>query len=97
MFDINAILFIHIFTTFPNLRLLNYCPSLIWYQYLSFHKSPPTVISSTLLELYVCLTSFQDCLYFLDGRFNQLRTFHVHIDSIHPSRVLIDNKVDYYA
>ncbi|CAF0952712.1 unnamed protein product [Rotaria sordida] len=90
--DKNIVLFTHIFNTFPNLQTLNIGPSSIWYQYLSFDMSPPTVISSTLLELYVCLVNFSDCLYLLDGRFNQLHTFHVDIDFITSSRSIINNK-----
>ncbi|CAF4063234.1 unnamed protein product, partial [Rotaria sp. Silwood1] len=90
--DENIILFTHIFNTFTNLQTLNIGPSSIWYQYLSFDRSPPTVISSTLLELYVCLDNFSDCLYLLDGRFNQLHTFHVNIDFITSSRLIINNK-----
>jgi hypothetical protein len=71
-------------------------PSSVGHQYLSFNISPPTVISSTLLELYVDLDIFSDCLYLLDGRFNQLRTFHVNIDFI-ILRFVINNKVDYFA
>jgi hypothetical protein len=77
--------------------MLNIGPSSIWYQYLSFDISPPTVISSTLLELHVCLTKFSDCLYLLDGRFNQLHTFHVNVEFITSSRSIINNKVRYFA
>ncbi|CAF4365582.1 unnamed protein product, partial [Rotaria sp. Silwood2] len=31
------------------------------------------------LELHVCLKTFYDCLYLLDGHFNQLRTLHVDV------------------
>ncbi len=77
--------------------MLNICPSSLWFQYLSFDKSPPTVISSTLLELYVGLNKFSDCLYLLDGRFNQLHTFHVNIEFITSSRSIINSKVQYFA
>jgi hypothetical protein len=91
-------LYLHVFLirTFANLRYLNMGPNLFWFQYLSFETSP-TINSSTLLELHVSLTSFWDCLYLLDGRFNQLRTLHVNLDCIHPSRLIIDNKVDHFA
>jgi len=92
-----TILFPYIFHTFPNLRALNYCPSSTCWQQLSFEESPPTVISSTLLELRVCLGEFKDCLYLVDGRFNQLRILHVKIYAIDPSDLIIDNKVDSYA
>ncbi|CAF1997646.1 unnamed protein product [Rotaria magnacalcarata] len=88
----NTLLFTRIFTTFTNLRLLNIGPSSICYQHLSFDLSPPTVISSTLLELHVCLSEFHDCLHLLDGRFNQLRIFHVKIDFIELSSLIFNNK-----
>jgi len=58
--------------------------------------SPPTVISSTFLELHVSLKNFSDCLYLLDGRFNQLCVLHVNISTITRSRLTINNKVDYF-
>jgi hypothetical protein len=94
--DDNVVLFTHIFNTFTNLQMLNMGPSSLWCQYLTFDISPPTVISSTLLELSVGLTKFSDCLYLLDGRFNQLHTFHVNIEYI-TSHSSINNKVQYFA
>jgi hypothetical protein len=93
---VNAHLFIHIFTMFTNLRYLNFGPSSIWYQGLSFHIPPPAVISSTLLELHVCVKHFIDCLYLLDGRFSQLRILYVNITFIMTSSLIINNKVDYF-
>ncbi len=81
---------------FPNLQYLNFCPSSIFYQRLSFGVSPPTIISSTLLELRVCLHDFTDCLHLLDGRFNQLHTLHVYILFIFSSDTTINNEVDYF-
>jgi hypothetical protein len=96
MTDMSALVFTHIFTTFTNLQYLNMDPNILRFQYLSFN-TPPTVISSTLLELYVCLDSFGDCLYLLDGRFNQLRILHVNVGHMRPSRLINNNKVDYFA
>ncbi|CAF3824985.1 unnamed protein product, partial [Rotaria magnacalcarata] len=87
----NALLFKHIFTTFTNLRVLNFGTSENRFQYLSFYESPITIISSTLLELHVYLTSSNDCLYLLDGRFNRLRLLHVNIDCIIISTLTINN------
>ncbi|CAF1443128.1 unnamed protein product [Rotaria sordida] len=88
----NIFIFTQIFTMFPNLKYLNFGPSSIFYQRLSFGISPPTIISSTLLELHVCLDDFIDCLYLLDGRFNQLHSFHVHILFIFTVDTTINNK-----
>jgi hypothetical protein len=92
----NAIIFTYIFTIFTNLRYLNFGPSSICHQRLSFHTLPLTVISTNLLELHVCLDNFHDCLYLLDGRFNQLHTLCADISFIRSSRVIIKNEVDYF-
>ncbi|CAF4359039.1 unnamed protein product, partial [Adineta steineri] len=94
--DENIVLFTHIFNTFTNLQVLNVGPLSIWNQYLSFRISPATVISSTLLELYVGLVDFSDCLYLLDGRFSQLHTFHVNMEHT-TLRSIINNRVQYFA
>jgi hypothetical protein len=94
--NLHTLLFTNILTTFTNLQYLRFGPSSFWYQQLSFNISSPTVISSTLLELHVCLGNFIDCLYLLDGRFNQLRTFYVKIQFITISRLTINNKVNHF-
>lgn len=81
---------------FTNLRYLNFSPSSIGHQRLSFNISPLTVISTNLLELHVCLDSFSDCLYLLDGRFNRLDKLYVNISCINSSGFIVNNKVDYF-
>ncbi|CAF3067489.1 unnamed protein product [Rotaria sp. Silwood2] len=50
---------------------------------LNFNDSlHPNIRSSTLLKLNIKVQCFNDCLYLLDGRFNQLNTFHVDLLSI---------------
>ncbi|CAF4618030.1 unnamed protein product [Rotaria sp. Silwood2] len=44
---------------------------------------PPTFRSSTLLKLNIRVQCFEDCLYLLDGRFNQLHTLYVDIVDIY--------------
>ncbi|CAF3253229.1 unnamed protein product [Rotaria socialis] len=90
--DDNTIIFIHIFTTFTNLQYLNFGPSLLYHQRLSFFTSPLTVISTNLLKLHVYLENFNDCLYLLDGRFNQLHTLSANISFISASPLTINNK-----
>ncbi|CAF0921360.1 unnamed protein product [Rotaria sp. Silwood1] len=90
--DVNVLLFIHILTVFPNLRYLNFGPSSIWYQQLSYDTQLSTMISSSLLELHVCLPDLIDCIYLLDGCFNQLRTLHVNITYTMSSNSTINNK-----
>jgi len=90
--DENEIIFNQIFTMFTNLKYLNFGPSSLFLQRLLFSTSPSTIFSSTLLELHVCLFSFNDCLYLLDGRFDQLRVFYVHISWIEFSSRLTSHR-----
>ncbi|CAF2101594.1 unnamed protein product [Rotaria magnacalcarata] len=76
------LIFTFICDVFTNLQCLNFDPSSNLCQQLSFARSPPTVVSSTLLELHVNLQDFIDCLYLLDGRVNQLQILYVHITFI---------------
>ncbi|CAF2785369.1 unnamed protein product, partial [Rotaria sp. Silwood2] len=92
----NAIIFTHIFTLFTNLQYLNFCPSLLNHQRLSFDTTPLIIISTNLLKLHVYLDAFTDCLYLLNGHFNQLHTFYVNISVILSSNLSINNKVDYF-
>ena len=86
--------FTHILSTFSNFRRLNLNPNALWHQHLSFDTLSPSVRSSTLLELHVCVFDFNDCLRLLDGRFRQLRIFDVKIDSLFASLSdVIDNEV----
>ncbi|CAF1498448.1 unnamed protein product [Adineta steineri] len=62
---------------------------------------PTNFSSSTLVELHINVARFGDCLYLLDGRFNQLRSFYVRIciissHLIYPSSIT-DNKVGYFG
>ncbi|CAF4417297.1 unnamed protein product [Rotaria sp. Silwood2] len=85
-------MFTQIFNVFTNLRYLSFDPSSVSLQGLSFYVSPSTIISSTLLELHVDIESFNDCLYLLDDRFNQLHTLYVNILIIIFSPRIINNK-----
>ncbi|CAF1467107.1 unnamed protein product [Rotaria sordida] len=90
--DDNEILFTHIFTMFTNLQYLNFSPSSFGHQRLSFRTQPPTIISTNLLKLHVSLNDFNDCLYLLDGSFNQLHTLYVNISFIVSTNVSVNNK-----
>ena len=73
-------IFQRILTVFTNLNYLNCHPFFelekprLW-----FGEITPIFFSSTLLELHVNVATLNDCLYLLDGRVNQLRTFYVNI------------------
>jgi hypothetical protein len=89
--------FTHILSAFSNIRCLKlYSPSDSCVQRLSFENHRPTFFSSTLMEFHVCLQSFNDCLYLLDGRFNQLHTLIVTVGGILPPQPMINNKVSYF-
>ena len=83
-----------IFTVFTDLRYLNfYSSSNIYDPRLSFEGTCPQFFSLTLMELHISLKSLNDCLYLLDGRFNQLRILYVKVISIFPPSTTIDNRV----
>ncbi|CAF2368097.1 unnamed protein product [Rotaria sp. Silwood2] len=90
--DIDTLIFTHIFNMFTNLQYLNLNPFLCD-QRTSFVYSPLTVFSSTLLELHVKVNFINDCLYLLDGCFNQLRTFCVDIVFSIPRSPIKINKI----
>ena len=60
---------------------------------LFFDLPSPKLSSSTLLVLNIKVQNFFMCLYLLDGRFNQLHTFHIELINIHPPREAIENQV----
>ncbi len=90
----NNIVFPKIFTMFINLQYLNFGP---WSNLRSSFEMPyPNAISSNLLELNICRTHFTDLLYLLDGRFNQLHTFHVNIIVFGCTSSIIHSRVNYF-
>ncbi|CAM4960791.1 unnamed protein product [Rotaria socialis] len=87
----NAIIFHHILTVFTNLQYFNFDRSSIYDERLFFSMRSPTVISTNLLELHVSLLTFGDCLYLLDGHFNQLRSLYVDVNMIISSDRSVNN------
>ncbi|CAF2144416.1 unnamed protein product [Rotaria magnacalcarata] len=85
--DGNAIILNHIFNMFANLQYLNFGRSSVYDERLFFCIIPSTVFSTNLLELHVCLKSFHDCLYLLNGHFNQLQTLYIDVDLIFSSDI----------
>lgn len=76
-------MFDRVLTAFTNLQCLQFQASSEWCpehnERLSIDQQPPTIFSPNLMELHINVNHFSDCLYLLDGRFNQLRIFHVTI------------------
>jgi hypothetical protein len=93
--DGNANVFTHIFSTFNNLQCLCFGLSSYYNKWLSFNTVPIHVVSTNLLKLHVCLNNLSDCLYLLDGCFNQLHTFRAKIFSISHSHLTNSNEVCY--
>jgi hypothetical protein len=62
--------------------------------YLTFGIQSPMFSSSTLVELHMNIYLFDDCLFLLDGRFNQLRILFVTTFHIIPLQRTIINKVN---
>ncbi|CAF1579846.1 unnamed protein product [Rotaria sp. Silwood1] len=86
-------IFRYILTMFTNLCYLNFQASSIYSQQISFDTLPrKPIFSSTLLKLHVNLENFNDCLYLLDGRLNQLHTFYVNISIINSYRTIINKE-----
>ncbi|CAM4837432.1 unnamed protein product [Rotaria magnacalcarata] len=53
-----------------------------------------TFRSSTLLKLYIRVQCFEDCLYLLDGRFDQLHTLYIDLSHIHrPEEIINQNNL----
>jgi hypothetical protein len=50
--------------------------------------------SSTLLNLKINIQSFEDCLYLLDGRFNQLRTLIIDLVNLFDTDE-VENQVSF--
>ncbi|CAF4935521.1 unnamed protein product [Rotaria sp. Silwood1] len=88
---INTIILRRIIEIFINLQYLNFCPSSIWYSKVSFDSLALAFASSNLLELHVTVNNFDDCFYLLDGRFIELRKFHVNISDIRSAQLTINN------
>jgi hypothetical protein len=61
---------------------------------LHFHQKSPQLNSSILQELYVNVGTACDLLHLLDGRFNQLRTLHVHVSDFIDFSTTIIRQVD---
>lgn len=87
--------FIYILTMFANLiRLKFYQNENNPTEYLLFNDQS-LMFYSTLVELHINVYNFNDCLYLLDGRFNQLRILFVNAFYIWPLQSTIINQVSY--
>ncbi|CAM4847795.1 unnamed protein product, partial [Rotaria magnacalcarata] len=92
MGGICSIMFSKMFTIFTNLRCLKFNPSSSVCNALSLNMTPETDISLTLLELHITVSDMEECLYILDGRFDQLRIFYVTCYSVLSCSLNIEHK-----
>ncbi|CAF0814612.1 unnamed protein product [Rotaria sordida] len=87
------VIFTSIFEMFTNLDYLNFTANSIDHQQLSFEiSSPPSIVSANVLKLIINVDSFNDCLYVLDGRFENLHTLCIRISRIHSDEIIRNNK-----
>jgi hypothetical protein len=93
---VNNILFSKIFSVFVNLQYVNIGPWSNLRLPSLFEMPYPSAFSSNLLELHMREAYFTDVLYILDGRFNQLHTFHVNIRFDPRTSSTIPSRVNYF-
>ncbi|CAM4904474.1 unnamed protein product [Rotaria socialis] len=74
-----------IFTNILHLKFYESSSSILF-------KEPCSSFSSTLVELYIDVYLFDDCLYLLDGRLDQLRILFINVCHILPLRSTINTK-----
>jgi hypothetical protein len=88
----------HVLTKFKNLICLKFFPYLDYYvdpiERLFFNTREFPLFSSNLLQLRINVDFFCDCLYLLDGRFQQLHTLCIYVHFLVPRSTSI-NQVDY--
>jgi hypothetical protein len=86
----------NVLMVFTNLRYLNCDPFFeLDRPRLLFYEKAPTFFSSTLMELHIKVMDIDECLYLLDGRLYQLRTFYVDIKYVDHRSAMISQKVRY--
>ncbi len=66
------------------LSVLNFCNVFLTRNWPTsvFELPPESYMSSTLIKLNVNVTTFADCLYLLDGRFDSLSTLIINVGHI---------------
>jgi hypothetical protein len=91
-----ANIFMNILIMCQKLRHFKFYTSVPWgCGYISFGKQSPMFTSSTLVELHMTVYRFDECLFLLDGRFNQLRILFVTTFHVLPLERTMINKVNY--
>jgi hypothetical protein len=91
--NMRANLFIYILNMFTNLLHLKFYQNLNNPTEFVLFNDQSSMFCSTLVELHINVYFFDDCLFLLDGRFNQLRILLVNVFHIWRLRSTITNKV----
>ncbi len=91
--NMRANLFTYILTMFTNLLHLKFYQNLNNPTGFVLFNDQSSMFCSTLVELHINVYFFDDCLFLLDGRFNQLRILLVNVFHIWRLRSTITNKV----
>jgi hypothetical protein len=82
---------------FMKLDYLDFTANLVDHQQISFEiLSPPSMVSADLLNLNINVDSFNDCLYLLHVRFENLHGLCVRISRIYSDETIINNKVSQF-
>ncbi len=88
----------HVLIKFRNLACLKFHPYSDIYvnciERLSFTTREIPFFSPNLLKLHINVKFFSDCLYLLDGRFEQLHTLEVYVHYLIPPSTPIMKQVD---
>ncbi len=94
--DYTINIYAHILNFFKNLQNLTINGSSIAaYPGLSLCDLPSTTFSSSILtKLCINISTFDDCLYLLDGRLNQLNTLIIRIYDIGAPSLIVHNQVN---
>ncbi|CAF0769087.1 unnamed protein product [Adineta steineri] len=92
--DYTINVYARIITFFENLKHLNIKGSSITaYPGVLLYDLPSTIFSSSILtKLCINVATFNDCLYLLDGRLNQLNSFTVRVYDVDAPSLIVHNK-----
>ncbi len=99
MKDYTINIYAYILTFFENLQHLSiYGSSTTAYPGLSLCDLPSTMFFSLILtKLCINVSTFDDCLYLLDGRLHQLNTLIIRIYDINAPSLIVHNKVSSFS
>ena len=83
----------NILMMFTNVHHLKFYQNLDYFIPSVLFPNQSSLFSSTLQELHINVYFFDDCVFLLDGRLNQLCNLFINVFHILPLRSTIDDKV----